>query len=58
MIPEKVKKKLREKCDGDQAIYEVLLNLLEYEESGRGKQQVHCGEVVAKYAKGEAIDED
>lgn len=58
MIPEKIKKKLKEKCKNDKRTYEVLLNLLEYEDSGKGKQTVHCKEVVEKYAKGEDLNED
>jgi len=58
MIPEKIQKKIKEKCGSNKEDFEVLMNLLEYEDSGKGKQTVHCKEVVEKYAKGEKIDED
>ena len=43
--------KVKSKCGDNKEMFRLLMDLLEYEDSGNGKQKIHCKEVVEKYAK-------
>ena len=51
MIPRKIISKIKSICGNDKAAFDALIDLLEYEDSGNGKQNIHCKEVIEKYEK-------
>lgn len=51
MIPKKIEKKIKEKCGLDKDAFYALMNLLEYEDTEKGKQNIHCKEVIEDYAE-------
>lgn len=51
MIPKKIEKKIRELCVDDNDKYNVIMELLKFEDSGKGKANQNCKTVVEKYAK-------
>lgn len=51
MIPKKIEKKLKEKCGLNKNAFNALVDLLEYEDTEKGRQNVHCKEVIEKYTE-------
>ena len=51
MISKKISQKIKSKCGDDKSAYNALIDLLEYEDSGVGKQNIHCRNVVESYTK-------
>lgn len=51
MIPKKIEKKLKEKCGLNKSAFNALVDLLEYEDTEKGKQNVHCKDVIERYAE-------
>lgn len=50
MIPKKIEKKIQEVCD-DAKMRDLLLDLLKYEDSGKGRYKQYYKSAIEKYAK-------
>lgn len=51
MITKKIKNKVKNKCGDDLKAYQALIDLLEYEDDAKSKQNQNCKRVVEAYAK-------
>ena len=52
MIPDKILEKLYEACNGNDQTFELIKNLLNYEDSNFKNKKAHCQQEIEDYVEG------